>query len=198
MTKMTASMIKHQEAALKVQEEKSNSRMKAWRQLPKIQQNVILIGGVEVNGIVPDKPTEEMLSIMGFQNGAQVDQYLRQSMRGYNISLELGFCTALNKGMLVCPDDTSTLTNFTSFLAPPVNDDEDEEDNANLLKLAIQENYDNTDLILLTKMEIPIAMKTPELKHAMKNILGLAGRILGQYFIAHSSLKGVADHIEKK
>ena len=119
-------------------------------------------------------------------------------MQGYNMSLEPGFCTALNKGMLVCPDDTSTPTNFTSFLTPPVNDDEDEEDNANLLKLAVQEKYDNSDLILLTKMSISIAMKTPELKHHMKNIAGVAGRILGQHSIAHKSLKGVAAHIEKK
>ena len=198
MTKLSASMIRHQEATLKAQEEKSDSRLKAWRRLPKIQQNVILLGGVEDDGTVPDEPTEEMLSILGCQNGAQVDQYLRQSMRGYNMSLEPGFCTALNKGMLASPDDTSTPTNFTSFLTPPVNDDEDEEDNANLLKLAVQEKYDNSDLILLTKMEISIAMKTPELKHAMKNIAGVTGRILGQHSIAHVSLKRVADHIEKK
>ena len=143
MTKLSASMIKHQEAVLKAQEENSDSRMKAWRRLPKIQQNVILLGGVEDDGTVPDEPTEEMLSILGCQNGAQVDQYLRQSMQGFNMSLEPGFCTALNKGMLVCPDDTSTPMNFTSFLTPPVNNDEDEEDNANLLKLAVQEKYDN-------------------------------------------------------
>ena len=73
MTKLSDSMIKHQEAALKSQEDKSDSRMKAWRRLPKIQQNVIVLAGVEEDGTVPDEPTEEMLSVLGCQNGAQVD-----------------------------------------------------------------------------------------------------------------------------
>ena len=81
-----------------------------------------------------------MLSILGCQNGAQVDQYLRACMSGYNMSLEPGFCTALNKGMLVCPDDVSTPTNLTPFVTPPVNDDDDADDNANLLKLAVKKN----------------------------------------------------------
>ena len=41
-------------------------------------------------------------------------------------------------------------------------------------------------------------MKTPELKHTIKSIAGLEGRILGQNSIAHSSLNGVAEQIEKK
>lgn len=64
MTKLSASMIKHQEPDMKAQQEMSDNRMKAWRQLPMIQQNVTLIGGVEDDGTVPDKPTEEMLSIL--------------------------------------------------------------------------------------------------------------------------------------
>lgn len=55
------------------------------------------------------------------------------------MSLEPGFCTALNKGMIVCPDDVGTPINFTVFLNPPVNDDDENEDNANLLKSAVQE-----------------------------------------------------------
>ena len=73
MTKLSESTIKHQEAALKVQEEKSDSRIKAWRKLPKIQQDIILLGGVDEDGKVPEEPTEEMLSILGCQNGAQVE-----------------------------------------------------------------------------------------------------------------------------
>ena len=101
MTKLSTSMIKHQATALKVQEEKSNSHMKVWRHFPKIKKNVILLGGVEDDSTVSNEPTDEMLSILGFQNGAQVDYYIIQSMRDYNMSLEPGFCMALNKGMLV-------------------------------------------------------------------------------------------------
>ena len=198
MTKLSDSMIKHQEAAIKAQEEKSDSRIKAWRRLPQIQQNVILLAGVEEDGTVPKEPTEEMLSILGCQNGAQVDQFLKQSMQGYNMSLEPGFCTALNKGMIVCPDDVGTPTNFTAFLTPPVNDDDEDEDNANLLKLAVQEKYDSKDLILLTKMDISIPMKTSDLKHQMKNISGIAGRIMGEDAMVHTSLLQVSNHIEKK
>ena len=196
MTKLSASMIKHQEFALKSQEDKSDSRMKAWRRLPKIQQNVIVLAGVEEDGTVPKEPTEEMLSILGCQNGAQVDQYLRACMPGFNMSLEPGFCTALNKGMLVCPDDVSIPKNFTPFLTPPVNDDDDAEDNANLLKLAVQEKYDTADLILLTKMDIAIPMEPQELKHHMKNFTGMAGRLLGEDSMAHSSLTAITAHIE--
>ena len=165
-------MIKHQETAIKAQEDNSDSRMKAWCRLPKTQQNMIILAGVEEDGTVPQEPTEEMLSILGCQNGAQVDQFLKQLIQGYNMSLEPSFCTALNKGMIVCPDDVDTCTNFTAFFTPPVNDDDENEDNANLLKLAVQEKYDSKDLILLTKMDISIPMKTSDLKHQMKKNQG--------------------------
>ena len=77
MTKLSESMIKHQEAVIRSQEEKSDPKRKAWNKLPAIQQNIILLGGVDDAGTVPDSPTEEMLSILGCQNGAQVDQYLK-------------------------------------------------------------------------------------------------------------------------
>ena len=139
-----------------------------------------------------------MLQILGCQNGAQVDQYLRACMSGYKMSLEPGFCTALNKGMLVFPDDVTTPNIFTAFLTPTVNDDEDADDNANLLKLAVQETYDSSDLILLTKMNISIPMKSQELKLHMKNVLGISIRCFGKDYIAHISLKKVATHIETK
>ena len=106
-----------------------------------------------------------MLSVLGCQNRAQVEQYLRQSMQGHNMSLEPRFCTALNKGMLVSPDDISAPNHFTAFLIPPVNDDEYVDSNANLLKLAVQEKYNSTDFLLLTKMSIIIHMRNPDLKH---------------------------------
>ena len=198
MTKLSACMIKHQEAELRFKEEKADSRLKSWKKLPGIQQNVLLLGGVEEDGTIPSEPTEEMLSILGCQNGAQVDQYLRQSMQGHNMSLEPGFCTALNKGILASPDDAATPKNFTPFLTPPVGDDDDDEDNANLLKLAVQEKFDEKDLVLLTKMEVTIPMKVPCLRHHVKNYSGAAGRIFGEHSIAHMSLKGIAAHIESK
>ena len=198
MTKLSACMIKHQEAELRFKEEKSDTRLKAWKKLPKIQQNVLLLGGVEEDGNIPEECTEEMLSILGCQNGAQVEQYLRQSMQGHNMSLEPGFCTALNKGILVSPDDASTPKNFTPFLTPPVGDDDEEDENANLLKLAVQDKFDEKDLVLLTKMDVTIPMKVPCLKHHFKNYSGCAGRILGKHSQAHRSLKKFSKHIEAK
>ena len=112
-------MIKHQEASIKAHEEKSDSRLKAWRRLPRIDQNSIALIGVEEDGIVPDEPTKEMLSITGCQNGAQVEQFLRQSMQDHNMSLEPGFCTVLNKGILIYPDESCCPKNFTPFHIPP-------------------------------------------------------------------------------
>ena len=81
MTKLSESLVKNQEAALKASEEKADNRLKAWKKLPKIQQDIILLGGVDESGGVPDEPTEEMLSILGCPNGAQVEQFLTQAMR---------------------------------------------------------------------------------------------------------------------
>ena len=86
----------------------------------------------------------------------------------------------MNKGILVFPDDASTPKKFTVFLTPPVNDDDEEDKNANLFKMEIQEKLDNKDLKLLTKMEVTIPMKTSELRHHGKNFRGCAGRLLGQ------------------
>lgn len=118
-----------------------------------------------------------MLSILGCQNGAQVDQYLHQSKAGHNMHLEPGLCFAINKGIFVHPDDMSTQRNFTAFLTSPINDDDDIIENSNLLKLAVQDKYDSHD-VTLTKMDISMPMKAPELKYAIKNIAGLSGRTL--------------------
>jgi len=61
MIKLWDSMIKHQEASRNSQEEKSDSCLKAWRRLPKIQENVIVLSGVEDDETVPEEPTEEMV-----------------------------------------------------------------------------------------------------------------------------------------
>ena len=98
--------------------------------------------------------------------------------------------------MLVYPDDVSIPKNYTPFLTPPVNDNDDTEDNVNLLKLAVQEKYDTADLILLTKMDIAIPMEPQELKHHMKNFTGIAGRLLGEDSMAHNSLTAITAHIE--
>ena len=198
MTKLSESIIEHQKSVLRMQEDKQDNRLKAWRKLPKIQQNVILFGGVADDGTVPTECTEEMLSVLGSQNGAQVEQYLRQTMPGHNMKFATGFCTALNKGILTCPDDASTPKNFTPFLTPPVDDNADVEENANLLKMAVQDKFEAEDLILLTRMDITIPMKTQELKHHIKNFAACAGRCLGQQSMAYVSLLDVAKHIEAK
>ena len=106
MTSLSKSMIEHQKATLKKQEEKDDARMKSWRRLPTPEKRNPS-GGVEEDGTLPTAATEEMLAILGCQNGTQVE-YLCQSMSSYNMSLEPGFCTALNKGILVNQDDALT------------------------------------------------------------------------------------------
>ena len=41
--------------------------------------------------------------------------------------LEPGLYTTINKGILVCPDDTQTPKNPTPVLTPPANDDNDDD-----------------------------------------------------------------------
>ena len=69
-----------------------------------IQQNIITLTRVEEDSTVPDEPTKDMLSTIGCQNGAQVEQFLRQSMQDHNMTIGPDFCTTLNKGMMLCPD----------------------------------------------------------------------------------------------
>ena len=117
-------------------------------------------------------------------------------MTGFNVSFEPGFCTALNKGMLVCPDDTMTPRNFTTFLTPPMKDIEEKEQNANLLKLAVQDKYDCTDLELLTKMDVTIPMTAQDLRHQLRNLTAVAGHYLGQDSIIYGSLLKIQEHTE--
>ena len=136
-----------------------------------------------------------MPSILGCSNGAQVEQYLRQSMRKHNMVLEPGICTALNKGILACGGDVPK--NFTPFLLPPAKDNDTHETSSDLLKLAVQEKFDNKDLVLMTKMDVTIPMCTQDLRIHIKNTAGLAGRCLGQDSTLHMSLRNLAEHIEE-
>lgn len=47
-------------------------------------------------------------------------------------------------------------------------------------------------------MDIVIPIKPQELKHHMKNVSGIAGRIFGKDYIAHIILKQVTSHIDLK
>ena len=69
MTKLSECMVRHQEAVTKVEEERKDTRLKAWLKLPTIQKNVILLAGVDEQGLIPTEPTDEMLSILGCANG---------------------------------------------------------------------------------------------------------------------------------
>ena len=55
LAKLSTSIVKQQEAAIKHQEEKSDNRLKSWKILPKIQQNMILQDGINENGKIPRK-----------------------------------------------------------------------------------------------------------------------------------------------
>ena len=120
-----------------------------------------------------------MLSILGCTNGAQVEQFLKQIMVGYNVSFEPGLCSAINKGIFVHSDNSSSPKNFSPFLTPPVNDDARANEHNNILKLAVQTKYRDHDVDLLTKMEVPIPMDTQELCNHLKNFTGLARQVIG-------------------
>ena len=119
-------------------------------------------------------------------------------MIGHNIQLEPGFCSAINKGIFVHADDATTPKHFTSFLTPPISEEDNRWENKDLLKLAVQTKFNENDVTLLTKMDVTIPMKTQDTKHHMKNIAGLAGRCFGDSSIIYESLQSIADHIEEK
>ena len=119
-------------------------------------------------------------------------------MYSHNMILEPGFCTALNKCILVCPDDASIPKHFTVFLTPPVNDDDEEGENANFLKMTIQEKLDNKNLKLLTKMDVTIPMRTSELRDHVKKFRGCDSRLLSHKSLVHKILSSIFDHIEDK
>jgi hypothetical protein len=98
--------------------------------------------------------------------------------------------------MLICPNDTATPKNFTPFFTPPLPDDVEEKYNTNLLKLAVQEKYDNRDLELLTKMEVTIPMCSQELRHHVRNITAVAGRCMGEHSLIYESLSKLEKHVQ--
>jgi len=168
VTKLFENMICYQEAAANIQEVNADSRLKAWNKLSKIQQNVILLAGVDGDAVVQKEATEEMLSILDYQNRAQVSQYLKQAMSGHNICLEPGLCSEIDKGIFVHADNTSAPR--MPFLTTPINDDEDVTENNNLLKLAVQTMLSENNVVLLTKMEIEIPIMAQELKSSRAQV----------------------------
>ena len=79
-------MVRYQEVIIKSQKEKEYRRFKAWSKLPRIQQNTILLVGIDPKENIPTEATEEMMSILGYQNGAQVEQLDPHSMNTTCIS----------------------------------------------------------------------------------------------------------------
>ena len=109
-------MVRYQEATLKSQKEHDGRRLKAWRKFPSIQQNIILLAGIDSEENIPEKATEEVMSILGCQHGPQMEQLLRQVMNEHNMCLEPGLCTALNKGIFTCLNDAGTSKKITLSL----------------------------------------------------------------------------------
>ena len=100
MTKLSESMVKHQEAVTRAQEERKDTRLKAWTKLSSIQKNIIILARVDEQGSFPTEPTDEMLSIFGCSNAGQVDQYVNQLLLSHNVSLEPGLCSSINKEIM--------------------------------------------------------------------------------------------------
>ena len=75
--------------------------MKVRNKLNRIQKNYISLEGVEVDGIVPFKAIEDMLSIVGCQDGSRLDQYPKKIMVGNNINIESGLCSTMDKIIFV-------------------------------------------------------------------------------------------------
>ena len=119
-------------------------------------------------------------------------------MVGNNIRLESGFCSAINKEIFVHTYNVTAPKYFICFLTPQISDDKEALENNELLKLAVQTKYSDTDITLLTKMHILIHMKTQDMCHHVKNIAGLAGRCLGWEYLLHQVLKDVAVYIKSK
>ena len=46
------------------------------------------------------------------------------------------------------------------FFVPPVSDDDEDYENSNLLRLAVQDRFSDRDVTLLTKQEVTIPVKT--------------------------------------
>ena len=83
-------------------------------------------------------------------------------------------------------------------MTPPQTDDEEEEYNQSLLRMAIQERLSDEDINLLTEMKITIPMNTNDLKYHIKNISGTAGRYFGQHSLLHKELHDLWMHVQHK
>ena len=61
-------------------------------------------------------------------------------MPSKNMMLELGFCSAINKGIFVYSDDASSPKDFTPVFTPPVSDHYNLVENGDPLKFAVNIN----------------------------------------------------------
>ena len=77
-------------------------------------------------------------------------------------------CVQVSIQIFACPNHVSTLHKSTLFCSSPFDDEENEEQNVNLLKLDIQETHHSADIILLKNIDISIPMKIQEIKHRVK------------------------------
>lgn len=59
MTNLSACIIKHQEADLRFKEEKSENWLKAWKKLPGIQQNILLLGRWKKTALFQKSPVKK-------------------------------------------------------------------------------------------------------------------------------------------
>ena len=198
ITKLSASLVKTQERSIELQREKDDPKIKAWKRVAERHKNVILFAGIDEHGDIPTEPTDEILTILTSINGADACQYLQGCMSSYNLAIVIGLCTAVQKGILINPDDSGVPTNLSPFLTPPLSDDEDELLNHNNLQLALKEKLDAADVTLLTKMEVVIPMTVEQLRHHIKNFSGIVGRLIGQDSQLYTNLTILWKHVEAR
>ena len=119
-------------------------------------------------------------------------------METYNLSIVIGLCKELHKGILINSDESGLITNFTSFLTPPHRDEYYECENQNVLRLALEGKLEASDVSLLTNMDVSIPMKVDKLQHHVKNCSGVIGRVIGKDCILFLKLTKLWKHIDAK
>mmetsp|Transcript_4429 Transcript_4429/g.5653 ORF Transcript_4429/g.5653 Transcript_4429/m.5653 type:complete len:741 (+) Transcript_4429:65-2287(+) len=198
MNKLADSMTTQQETQQRLQEEKNDTRLKAWRKLPTVQKSIILGAGINRQHQIPEEPTEELLIMMGVSNGAQVGQYLQHLMPEHNIHLEPGLCSCLHKGIFLCPEYEKIPKHFTPFLTPPTSISDSEE--ADQLRLSMVEDgkYSKDDLERMTKQKASIPMNVHDLQHQVKNYAGLVAKAFGDESIAYEEWMNLSKNTYKR
>ena len=64
--------------------------------------------------------------------------------------------------------------------------------------MAMQEKLNNTDIQLLTKMEVKIPSKAQDIKYHIKNFAGITGRCFGEESLLFQSLLKIVKHMERR